>query len=139
MSLRLSPLALVAMVLLLGDGCGDAEKSVPPGSSRLLVQQIVEPGHGVPIEGEYSYVRIEDSGGYGIAQERLPRDGKTTVRLEPGSYRLISYQRYCDGNCGYLDPPSDRCSNSFTIAGDKALNATVRVTFGLGCKIGFVP
>ena len=31
-------------------------------------------------------------------------------RLSPGRYRVISYQRPCDGNCGLLDPPTDRCA-----------------------------
>ena len=31
-------------------------------------------------------------------------------RLAPGRYKVISYQRPCDGNCGTLDPPTDRCA-----------------------------
>ena len=43
--------------------------------------------------------------GWGV-QVRLKgrKTVETTVRLEPGSYRLVSFQRPCDGNCGYLDP-----------------------------------
>jgi hypothetical protein len=93
---------------------------------------------GVPIEGEYSYARIEAPGGSEITDVRLPRDGRGTIHLSPGSYRLISYQRICNGNCSNLEPPSEQCSNPFTISGDRPLVARIHVTFGSGCTITFV-
>ena len=63
------------------------------------------------IEGTFSYVR-------GAGRERRrrgapPRGGRASGwsgKLPPGLYRVISNQRPCDGNCGFLDPPADRCA-----------------------------
>jgi hypothetical protein len=133
--------ALAGTLLLLGAGCGGTHKTVPSGSGKLLVKQTLDLSGPLPIEGEYSYVRIEHLGGDRVAEHRL-RDGRTTVRLGPGSYRLVSYQRTCDGNCGMLDSPSERCSSKFAISIDnssKPLSAAVRVRFGSGCTIRFAP
>ncbi len=98
--------------------------------------QTIDPAGGIPIEGAYSYVRVETRDGTKIVEERL-RAKETTIRLDSGSYRLISYQRTCDANCGNLDPVSDSCDRTFTMARDKALNAGVRVSYGSGCTIHF--
>ena len=42
------------------------------------------------------------------------------VALAPGRYRLQSWQRDCDGNCGRLGPPTDRCSRWFRRPGPSA-------------------
>jgi hypothetical protein len=127
--------ALVLVVFLLV-GCGGQQRAAS-GSAKLLVKQSLDFSGGVPIEGEYSYARVESPDGEKVTEERLPGNGKDTIRLDPGSYRLISYQRTCDGNCGNLDPPSERCSSPFTISGDKSLGARIKVTFGSGCTIEF--
>jgi hypothetical protein len=59
------------------------------------------------------------------------------VELAAGRYRLLSWQRTCDGNCGYLDPPSDQCSEGFEVRHDQGLAATVTVRYGSGCRIEF--
>jgi len=60
---------------------------------------------------------------------------ETTLRLEPGSYRVISFQRPCDGNCGYLDSPTDKCSRKIEAKADGLIEATVRLSPGEGCTI----
>ena len=132
--MRILPLVALA---LLAAACGGTHKTAQSGAAELLVQQIVNRGGPIPIEGAYSYVRIEDAGGHKVTEQRLPRQGETTIRLDPGSYRLVSYQRTCDGNCGNLDPPSDSCSGGFTASDNSSLSANVNVTFGSGCKITF--
>jgi hypothetical protein len=127
---------LVPLALLVG-ACGSAHKTPKPGATKLVVQRIVNRGGPIPIEGSYSYVRIEDADGHKVTEERLPSHGGATIQLDPGSYRLVSYQRTCDGNCGNLDPPSDSCSGGFTASGKSSLSANVNVTFGSGCKITF--
>jgi hypothetical protein len=128
------------MLLLLSEGCGDRHSAVSrAGSAELQIEQTVNRGGPVPIEGAYSYVRVETPAGDKVAEERLGPEGTTKLRLNRGRYTLISYQRTCDGNCSKLDPPSDSCSRSFDISSDKALAANVRVTFGSGCTIGVVP
>jgi hypothetical protein len=127
---------LVSLAMLVA-ACGRAHKTAKPGATKLVVQQIVNHGSPIPIEGSYSYVRIEDGDGHKVTEERLSSHGDAAIQLDPGSYRLVSYQRTCDGNCGNLDPPSDSCSGGFTASSQGSLSANVNVTFGSGCKITF--
>ena len=135
--LRLMRIFLLVAFALLVAACGGTHKTAKSGATKLLVQQIVNRGGPIPIEGSYSYVRIEDADGHKVSEERLSSHGETTIRLDPGSYTLVSYQRTCDGNCGSLDPPSDSCSGGFTASGESSLSANVNVTFGSGCNITF--
>jgi hypothetical protein len=130
-------LALLVPLAFLTAACGATHNSTKPDAAKLLVEQTVNRGGPVPIEGAYSYVRIEDKSGSKVAEQRLPGDGRAETSLDPGSYRLVSYQRTCDGNCGTLDPASDRCSASFTASGP--VSARIRVTYGSGCTVSFRP
>jgi hypothetical protein len=56
-------------------------------------------------------------------------------QLRSGAYRLVSWQRTCDANCGNLDPPSDRCARPITVKPQQKLNVTIRVNFASGCVI----
>src|ERR1043165_5380319 len=113
MKRRLANVFVVAAVMpLTAAGCGGTKvPTAHSGAGRLLVTQIIDRTGPMPIEGASSYLRIEKEGAE-IVDERLQTD-RTTIRLEPGTYQLISYQRTCDGNCGYLDQPSDRCDDMF--------------------------
>jgi len=92
-------------------------------------------GGSLYIEGSYSYVRVEQDEKK-VVQVRLKgRKLEATVRLEPGSYRLVSFQRPCDGNCGLLDPPTDRCSSEIEAKAGALVEATVRLSPGEGCTI----
>jgi hypothetical protein len=82
-------------------------------------------------------VRIENRSGRTVTEERVQSDKNAAISLKPGSYKLISYQRTCDGNCGTLDPASDSCSSDFTAG--RSLEARIRVTYGSGCTISFTP
>ena len=72
-----------------------------------------------------------------MAQVRLKgtKTPETTLRLDPGAYRLVSFQRPCDGNCGIVDPPTDRCSGDIDAKADARVEATVRLSPGDGCTI----
>jgi hypothetical protein len=137
---------LAGTLLLIGAGCaGSHRKTLPNGPGKIVVEQTIDLSGGLPIEGEISYAQIETTGG-GTVTRRLRYDAATkrsraTIRLGPGSYRLVSYQRTCDGNCRFLDPPSTRCSRGFTIAGAPhgKLRATVHVSFSSGCTIAIAP
>ena len=131
-------IVLVAGTLLTGAGCGGSQSpTVQPGAGRLKVEQTVDRTGPIPIEGAYSYVRVENDGGDAVVEERLSRGGKATINLDAGTYRMISYQRTCDGNCGSLDAASDRCAKEFTLDRGDEMRATVRVTYGSGCTIRF--
>jgi hypothetical protein len=131
-----SPFLIAAVAFVAG--CSDA----PPGDehgARLHVQQVIAKGSPLPIEGAYAYIRVEQPGGSKVVERRLKGAAKpsATVELAAGRYRLLSWQRTCDGNCGYLDPPSDQCSEGFEVRHDQGLAATVTVRYGSGCRIEF--
>jgi hypothetical protein len=108
--------------------------------ARLHVQQVVATGSPLPVEGSIPYLRVARADGSTVVQRRLGFRTRTPVAdlgLAPGRYRLQSWQRYCDGNCSRLDPPSDRCGRWFRIHRGQTLKATVTVTFGSGCRIRF--
>jgi hypothetical protein len=52
---------------------------------------------GIPVEGEYSYVRVDTPDGDKVVEEQLrsarPWHAKATISLQPGAYKLVSYQR----------------------------------------------
>jgi zinc D-Ala-D-Ala dipeptidase len=48
---------------------------------------------------------------------------------------VISYQRPCDGNCGLLDPPTDRCARPIRILSGGLTEVAVRVRPGRGCRM----
>src|SRR5215831_8709576 len=139
-SLGTSAGALAGALLLAATACGSSHRAVPRSpAGRIVVEQTVRYGGAVPIEGAYSYVRVETSDGRKVAEKRISSNGRASIDLDRGSYELISYQRTCDGNCSSLDPASDRCSTGFTIMNTRSLFAVIRITYGAGCKILFAP
>jgi hypothetical protein len=134
--MRAARLAVLPVAVLGATACSGHH--VGPDAGRLHVRQIFVPGGGVYTEGSYSYVRIE-RGGHTVAQVRLSgaRIPKAAIQLDPGSYRLISFQRACDGNCHRLDSPTDTCGRAFSMGRKGSLRATVRFSPGNGCRISF--
>ena len=79
------------------------------------------------IEGSYTYFRIETRDGKLVLKRRFtdePR--KLDVRLKPGRYVLVTYERPCDANCNYLDPPAARCETRFRLGSGDRLDLRVR-------------
>jgi hypothetical protein len=133
---RLVALASAAVGVWLLAACGGTEHQTSDvQTGTLRVRQLSVPGSAY-IEGSYSYVRVERDG-HEIAKVRLTNapTPRATIRLGPGSYRLVSFQRACDGNCGILDPPSDQCDLPVEVPADGVVTATVRLSPGKGCTI----
>ena len=111
---------------------GAGQRSADRGTLRLSHR--VERSDSLYIEGSVSYLRLKH-GGRVVA--RRSGSGPIHTRLHPhdGLYRVVSYQRPCDGNCSRLDPPTDRCSKRVRVyAGEtSAVRAVARP--GHGCKI----
>jgi hypothetical protein len=130
-------LALMALVLASCAGRSNpvATAPVPPANAGQLRITQIEAGSAGPTEGALSYVRVESPAGATLLTRQLPVSHKLLLRLKPGAYRLVSWQRDCDANCGHLDPPSDRCTRPFSVAPRQKLNATIRVNFASGCVI----
>ena len=132
--------ARLVFVALAAAACaGTVAAATGPKPARLRVEQVLLPHTPLPVEGAYSYVRVERLSGRPVVQRRLsfgPRPA-TTLLLAAGRYRLRSWQRACDGNCGHLDPPSDRCARRFEVKPGQRVNATIRLRYGSACRIVF--
>lgn len=128
--------ALLALVpLLLGSCAAQASPGQAAGEAgRLRITQ-VRVGNGMPTEGALSYIRLERAGGTTVTERQLPSSDKLTLTVQPGTYRLVSWQRICDANCGHLDPPSSRCARSFTLRKGEQLRAAIQVDFVSRCLI----
>jgi hypothetical protein len=136
----------IASAVLLG-GCG-SQADEPVGASGSPATEIVQAAPGtltvatslssggpMYIEGALARMVLRDEDGSVVASG-MKWPGKTFVftELEPGTYVLEPALRPCDGNCGYLDPPTDSCEHTVTIDGDMS----VRVEFSVGdpCVVG---
>ncbi len=142
--LRFTLVGSTAAVLLAG--CGGYEPGgYEPGENAVdvRVRQVFDMSEGAYVEGSYSYVRVERPQGGKLLEERLP-DGEPAgqekfvsdviLRLDPGDYRLVSFQRPCDGSCDSLDPPTDECERVIRVTRREAL-VTVTVRPGEACTI----
>src|SRR5215469_9834065 len=148
MSVRSPAVALVPLAfaaLLLASCAGQARSAGAPeatvaanqGPAHLQIVH-VSVGRAFPVEGAISYIRVERADGLVLTAERL-WGKKFVIKLDPGVYRLASWQRICDGNCTYLDAPSNRCERALSVRGGELLQATVRVNFAavnFPCVIG---
>jgi hypothetical protein len=113
--------------------------------ARVEVRQIVDVLRGSYIDGFQSYVRIEQASDYGrLLEQRLPdgvsADARTLVstlslRLRPDEYRLVSFQRPCQGTCESLDLPTDKCTALIEPSPLHPVGVTVTVRPGEGCRI----
>jgi hypothetical protein len=156
-------LAGVALVLLLA-ACGNdggasgpsaptTSGSVPASSAPTTTEpELTPPGPGLTaqlrihqrqtaccyIEGQVSYLVVRDEDGNVVVEQEFtrsrPNRPAVDVQLAPGRYIVTSYQRPCDGNCGYLDPPTDRCKTTITLAPDDIVLMTVEFAPGQGCQ-----
>ena len=114
-------------------GCGSTKPQATNSRPAMLrVKQVMVPGS-LYTEGSFSYVRVERDG-QEIAKVKL-EDSRAELRLDEGSYRLISFQRPCDGNCGLLDPPVDRCERSVQLLADETLHVKVVLHQRGGCTM----
>ena len=136
---------LVTAVAVLGLAAVPASHGAGPAPAdhggRLVVREAraAEPLY---IEGSIGYLRIVDADtGTVIRKGRARTAAPGTTRrifrrvLPPGRYRIVSYQRPCDGNCDYLDGPTERCTTVVTIRDGQPARVTFEVTPGAGCVV----
>jgi zinc D-Ala-D-Ala dipeptidase len=111
-----------------------ATAEAAPGT--LDLRQSLDHSHGLYVEGSVSYVRVRSAGGRIVVARRVHKPRFRMKRqLAPGRYRVISYQRPCNGNCSRLDPPTDRCARRVQILSGGLSEVAVTVRPGRGCRI----
>jgi len=128
-----------ALLAVLAGGCGGGgdRKAEPGGSAALRVKHVVDGSQGLYVEGSIWHVRVLDSGGSAVLDEKLA-DDSVSVSLATGDYELESEELPCDGNCSTLDPPADRCSQELTVEAGQELAATVTLKPSHGCSIAIL-
>ena len=105
-----------------------------PGT--LDLRQSFDHSRGLYVEGSFSYVRVRGVRGKLVVGKRSSRPRfRMRRRLAPGRYTVIDYQRPCDGNCGTLDPPTDRCARRVRILSGGLTEVAVRVRPGRRCTM----
>jgi hypothetical protein len=130
----------LSMVALAGAGCGGSSSPEPCVRSEengclVVIQRTT--GDRPYVEGSISYVHVTDSFGTVFEAELHPRfSNRQTLEasLDPGSYRLTSYQRPCSGNCGTLDPATDRCSTDFEMKSGSQARVLIALRPSEGCS-----
>ena len=147
---------LIALAAFVIPGCGrDSEPPVGEAGQNVVdargegpvdvrVRQVLDFSEARYTEGSYSYIRVVRPDGEELVEEQVDEErdcsefecvSEVVFRLDPGEYRFVSFQRPCDGNCGFLDPPTDRCARFIGVVAGEALDAIVTVRPGDGCKI----
>ena len=128
--------AICTPVLLSWPLAGTAD---PLASGTIAVSQTVQCCYR---EGAVSYVAIRQLGNdmATVRTSRLlaPLDPTLIVgtELAPGRYVITSFQRPCDGNCGFLDAPVDQCSSDpLDLHPGMAVSVLVSVVPFGGCTI----
>ena len=111
-----------------------AAADAAPGT--LDLRQSIDRSRGIYVEGSVSYVRVRGVRGRLVVAKRSRRPRfRMQRRLTPGLYQVINYQRPCDGNCGTLDPPTDRCAGRVRILSGGLTEVAVRVRPGRRCRM----
>jgi hypothetical protein len=131
LTLLLTPLALA---LLLGACADPSIPSDAPTPASLTVTIAPSEGGPVYIEGALRYLHV--SGPDIDVRKQLDPDRPVIITLpDEGSYRLESWARPCDGNCGYLDGATDRCSGTFPVAGEETTAIEITAPVGHPCTM----
>jgi hypothetical protein len=86
------------------------------------------------VEGALQFVRVS---GQGMTQEEeIPFEESLAIEVpRGGEYQIESWARPCAGNCGSLDPPTDRCSASVVVPDGAAMQVMVSVIVMEPCTI----
>jgi len=128
---------MLAAMTLFAVACAsraDGPAETAPAKAGLLKITQVTVGDAIPIEGALSYIRIKSTGA--TVTRQLPASHQVTLRMAPGAYRLMSWQRTCDGNCGYLDGPTDACWIDLDLAPGEHHRLVVDIAAGEPCRFG---
>jgi hypothetical protein len=128
--------ALAAGLTLTACGQEANAPKAPASHSTLSLRQVVDTSGSLYFEGSLGYVSLADQSGSKVLEEQLDPEKLTLSRDFPaGEYVLQSWQRPCDGNCGYLDPPTDRCDSPVSLPEDGEVHVTITLHPGKGCDI----
>lgn len=91
----------------------------PPQPVSVRAKNHFDPRGGTWFEGAVTYLKIRDvRSGNLLLRKRFNSRGRARGSVPSGRARVISYQRPCSGNCGELDPPTNRCARTVDFEDD---------------------
>jgi hypothetical protein len=134
LTLLLTPLTLALLV-----ACADPStpSDAPTPASLTVTIAPSEGGGPVYIEGALRYLHV--TGPDTDIQKQLDTERPVTISLpDGGSYRLESWARPCDGNCGHLDGATDRCSGTFPVTAGKTTAIEIAAPVGEACTLSVI-
>jgi hypothetical protein len=136
-SLGAAVLALAASAVLgpatIASGAAGAAGS---RTGELRIRERTDLGRGLYVEGSIQFVSVRRASDLRlVATRRFGGDRALRVRLRPGRYRVASWTRVCGGNCGFLEPPTYRCSAAVRIRRGAVTRITVHDRPGARCRI----
>jgi len=138
--------AALAVLVCIAAGCADDKRPAAATSSTtsapqaldVRVVQTIDESAGLYIEGSVPYIAVATPDGEELLRARLEFEEdsiETTIRLDPGEYVLTSWQRPCSGNCGYLDPPTDYCTEDIVLSPQEPAQIEIVLRAGEGCTM----
>jgi hypothetical protein len=137
--MRRRAFGILALALALGSCSTLTSAGEPPPPGALVRVTVAVPhGAGLYIEGAVRYLHI--TGPAIDTQLQLNQGGATAVSLPGGqTYQLESWARPCDGNCGNLDGPTDRCTETFPLESGKTTAIEITAPPGKPCTMAVIP
>ena len=121
----------VLSLAVLCAACGGSDEREAVAETGRLVLEKTHPDGPVFIEGSVTHVKIvRDDGETIVDEERPPESVGAPLfdeALRPGTYTLVSVERPCDANCGYLDRPVESTRCTLDVRVEAGRTATVQI------------
>jgi hypothetical protein len=141
--MRLLPLpALLGALVAVQAGCGEDEgpavEATTSAAVDVLVTQTIDETAGLYFEGSIPYIAVSRPDGEEVLETKLEFEDdaiQTTISLEPGEYRLTSWQRVCNANCGNLGPSTDHCSKDVVLTEQAPARIEIVLRPAEGCTL----
>lgn len=120
-------------------GPGDLTYAPVPRSTRTATLTVVH--HQVDCcyaEGSFSYLVLRNSPGNVVFWREFQAGTEPVTAMEatlpPGQYTVQTFQRPCDANCGFVDPPDGFCEKAIRLDAGESLALTERFSVRSGCR-----
>ena len=119
------------------DGSPGSPATGPSATGTVVVTITSQPGR-MEIayeEGWVPDIRLVSSGGAVIEPLAQNRRMVRFAAVAAGDYSLRAAQRPCEGNCAYLDPPTNRCRGAVAVTSET--RASVAFVDGVRCTVSW--
>ena len=128
------------MAFAAGGAALAADDAAAGGTGKLIVSERQLESNVIYTEGYVSFLRVREAGsGDAAVKRRFNRKVRLRAELPAGRYRVIRFIRPCDGNCGFLDPRTERCSAPVEVTAGGRTKVVIRTKAGADCEVRVKP